>query len=270
MDSTIANVETEHEQFDVPVYFLNVDRMREWYRSDYALTRPIVSPGLLRYKKQSMLYVVDELTVKDWRLFDGTPLPEWKGETDWHKLPKDYTIEMLYGDLLMKHLTYSDWRNKAECDYTDALTNYSTLIRAYNDGLLEVQPFTYTISYELDSKRKSYRYTKETHSRRYEYAVDFNDCGTDPQRLYNDGLALIAQWEQERADEFQLGIEITIAEILMRVPEEHRAKCNSLLHMQQFAPGYGVRFYQGQLLFREFDRGDWRVLYDTNEGEEKE
>jgi len=217
--------------------------------------------------------IVDEYSLLGC-FIDGVPENKFLIDIDWHKLPvgfkknKDYTK---YQTLIKSRL------NSFDCDEFTEFKEFSKIARVSNpDDILYaidkgwlvrrglITDYKFDLQIECD-KYKLIRKAKEwtenyggKPSSYFEYTKNLYETYED---AMNASKGLISNYYIQMRESFKLDVEDSILWVLEKMPENKMQECEFILRLLPYSRGFCLRFYEGEVLFRNGGENNWTVVF---------
>lgn len=209
--------------------------------------------------------VVQKYTLWDFKLYDGVPKWNYKPSPEWKKLPKnwDYTwtppeIRPVLDE--KEYLASKEFITHAVCSNPDDLM-YAVKKR----WLVPLECMQWRLDYDIDKKNYRIRAGTDPYSELGSYSEPLDCLYTNYDEAMVQARGAVADHLAKREMEFRADVANDIAELLLKVPEQYHQEVEFILRNIYFKQGYNLRYYNGEILFRNSLNEKWTILWKESE-----
>ena len=210
--------------------------------------------------------IIQKYTLWDFNLYDGVPKWKYKPSPEWKKLPKNWNYAWTPPELRPVH-DEEEGRAFEEFLTHAAYTNPDDLMHAVKRRwFVPLDCMEWRLDYDIDKKNYRIRAGYDMNSReltRYSERLDCLYTNYDEAMIQARGAVADHLAKQEM--EFRADVANDIAGLLLKVPEQHHQEVEFLLRNTYFKRGYNLRYYQGEILFRNSLNEKWTILWKGSE-----
>lgn len=205
---------------------------------------------------------------------DGVPEINFVEDAEWHKLPtgfkkdKDHTKYQSLITSRLNDISSADFAEFKSFSKNARINNPDDILYAANKGWLVerclISGYKFDIKIE-DNNYKLVRIGKEwtqvygnSPSSYFEYTKNLYDKYDD---AMNASKGIIANYYVQMQENFKLDVEDSILWVLGKMPENKAQECEFALRTLPYSYGFCLRFYEGEVLFRNGGEDNWVVVF---------
>lgn len=224
----------------------------------------------------------DRVSVDEYSLIgcfvDGVPENKFLADDDWHKLPigfkknKDHTKYQTLIESRLNSFDSDEFTEFKEFSKTARISNPNDILHAIDKGWLVRRGLITDYEFDLEIENDKYKLVRKAKAWTQNYGdrpSSYFEYTKNLYETYDEAMAaakgMIANYYAQLQATFLLDVEDSILWVVEKMPIDKKAECEFILRLLTYERGFNLRFYDGEVLFRNGGTNSWMVVFSIKE-----